>query len=271
MTTYEHILATLAAMADKTVMFPLSDEAACEKILEKFLKEMPWLVLPDGIRAYIGARQAGHFENIEGRGQAYMVYPDESVLKELTKANAADEVEHYVPDGIISCVIGETTNLAEFERKNWKHRHFTALNIHMVQDAILDKVLREQIVDHSKRFEDKYTGRITGKSMDGKMLRAEITNFQNLSTLVLAGVVYKKLGILANREWMEANILPALMEVYPEELAIKTFSFMKVPDEIEERISLHQFGLTDADCDEKLIGIMDDLHAWIHMATMERM
>ena len=158
-----------------------------DKASKSFKKEIPWAVLPDGIRAYIAPRQASHFEDgIDGRG-AWMRYPSAEVLKDLTRESAKRQIKYYVPDSFPKCVIGEETQLWMFDYTNSEHEHYHALKTHLIQDCILDEVLRENLIEAIMRFQDKFVVRCSGQIIDGAELRRQVTLFEELGFIHLLG------------------------------------------------------------------------------------
>ena len=58
----------------------------CEGNMEQFKRELPYCILPDAIRAYLGRREYSHFEiNPEGTDISWYKYPNPEDLKTLTK------------------------------------------------------------------------------------------------------------------------------------------------------------------------------------------
>ena len=83
----------------------------------EFHEELPFVLLPDAIRGYIGPRQASHFEmRPDGTANSWMVFPNEQVLKDLSKETSAELVKYSVEPNIPKCVIGEMSCLRSFEK-----------------------------------------------------------------------------------------------------------------------------------------------------------
>lgn len=219
------------------------------KLDKEFQDEVPYVVLPDGIRAYSGPRPISHFEKTpDGNGVSYMSFPSEEVLKTLSKEKFKDVVKTHYAEGYLPCVIGEKTDIREFDRHNFGHKHYHALRVHMFQDAILDEVLREELIDASLRFQDVFTVRHdTSLKIDGKELRRQVADFERIGFIVLAGIVYERTGIIMNNAWFKAVVEPALQKAYPADLAENTFKYMKLDDATDARITNLQFDLTDED------------------------
>lgn len=227
-------------------------------------EELPFVLLPDAIRMYIGPRQAGHFEmRPERTGCSWMIYPDQDTLKNLTKETAGQLVKYHVEENVPKCVIGEYADIGAFDRRNWGHRHYCSLRIHMLQDYVLDKALREEMIDASNRFSDKFTARHNRAIvMDGNLLRQEIANFEKISFVHLAGKVYESTGILMNQNWFETNVLEALRVAYPADLADNTFRYMRMSDETNRRINMLEFAPTAED--QKSCNLTDDLETLLN-------
>ena len=217
-----------------------------EFVYHKLRKMVPYALLPDAIRCYIGARQASHFEDsADGAENSWMEFPDAATLKILSKENAAELVKFHVIEGIKPCVIGENTNLVEFNQHNLWHPHYIALYAHMVQDCKLDDYLRMKMVDVTDRYDDKFVIRHSGEVIDGKTLREQVSLFEDALFLTVAGMLYRATGTVANRKWFDDVVYEALKKAYPQDLADGTYEFMKMSPELDARISACNFALTD--------------------------
>lgn len=242
----------------------------------EFKHELPFVLLPDGIRAYSGARQMSHFEKTpDGNDVSFMIFPSEETLKKLTKENFKNYVQYKLAANYPSCDIGEESSIEEFDRRNFGHKHYHALRIHMFQDAVLDEILRKELVDVSLRFKNEFTV-YHNRSMkiNGKELRTQIAEFERLGFIKLAGYVYEATGTLMNREWFETNVYPALCEAYPRDLADSTFKYMRLSlnDVTNARITNHEFNLTDEDkalvpMTLDLDTVLNDMYAWAYAET----
>lgn len=223
--------------------------ADATKLEEEFKKLVPFVVLPDAIRAYSGPRPISHFESTpDGNDVSFMTFPSVEVLKTLSKDTFKTDVEFYHADGYLPCVIGEKTDIREFDRHNFGHKYYHALRVHMFQDAILDEVLREELIDASLRFQDIFTVRHdTSIKIDGKELRRQVAEFERIGFIMLAGIVYERTGTVMNNAWFESVVKPALYAAYPADLADNTFKYMKLDDETNARITNLQFSITDED------------------------
>lgn len=215
------------------------------KYLQRLHEELPWVLLPDAICAYTGARPISHFEEeAHGNRISGMVFPSAETLKSLTKDNVYDKIKLFYAGNTV-CAIGENTNLQEFDMQNWSHPHYNALRCHLRQDIALDEMLRNEMIDVSHRFADVYTIKHDGKVLSGSQLRAQIARFQELGFVFLVGKVYEKTGLLLTREWFDNHVLRSLREAYPEDLATSTYSFMRISDELNIRIKALNFDLTE--------------------------
>ena len=254
MLTKQHIGVYTLALAKKLSL------SGNEKLLDsKLQEEIPFVVLPDAIRMYVGARQAGHFEQTpDGTDVGWMIYPSEEELRSLTSENATKIIKHYVPEGFKPCVIGEQSSIKEFTLRNWSHKHFASLRCHLIQDCILDEVLRTYLIDHTNRFKDSFTV-LNNETMeiDGQTLRDQVSKFEELGFLKLAGAVYNSTGILLNQAWFEQNVWPALERVYPKDLAQNTYKYMAISESQNQRICKKNFDLTDSE--KKSVFISQDL------------
>ena len=246
-----------------------------EFVYHKLRKMVPYALLPDAIRRYVGARQASHFEDsADGAENSWMEFPDAATLKILSKENAAELVKFHVIEGIKPCVIGENTNLVEFNQHNLWHPHYIALYAHMVQDCKLDDYLRMKMVDVTDRYDDKFVIRHSGEVIDGKTLRAQVSRFEDLLFLKVAALVYSRTGTVMNARWFEENVYSPLCCVYSQDLADGTFGYMKMSDALDARITKLQFELTDEE--KAAITICSDVEAalaelctWAYWDTKE--
>lgn len=227
---------------------------------QEFMREVPFVVLPDAIRAYSGPRPISHFERTpDDNSVSYMRFPSKEDLKALTKDNFSKLVDFYHAKGYLPCVIGERTDIHEFDRHNFCHKHYHALRAHMIQDAILDEFLREKLIDASLRFQDIFTLRHDPSiKIDGKELRRQVAEFERIGFIMLAGIVYERTGVIMNNAWFDMVVNPSLYKVYPADLAENTLKYMKLDEETESRITNHQFELTDDD--RALVPMAKDLY-----------
>lgn len=265
MVTKQHIALYTKALASK-----MGDT---REFYHRFMDEVPYLVLPDAVRAYIGARQPSHFEiRPDGTDNAWMRFPDEKALKLLTADNAAELIEYHVDDDVPKCIIGETIKLEAFDRLNWGHPHFHSLRIHILQDMVMDKVVCEKMYDTRKRFKDEfYPYYNRSRTMTSKEVREEIGTFERLGFLVAAGNVYRSTGILMNRDWFNRYVFTGLTMAYAEDLAQKTYSFMTISDDVNSRINQCNFELTDEEKaslgSPELLTIMNEMLCDAYLAT----
>ena len=236
-------------------------------------KELPWILLPDAIRMYIGERQAGHFEvSPNKKDVSWMEYPTN--LKALSKENAREKIKFYVVPDIPKCVIGEDTSLETFDQHNWWHTHFHELRTHLQQDIALDNILRNDLIDNKLMYQNVFLLKHKNQVVDGAELRKQVATFEELGFLKLVETFYKRTGILANRAWFDDVVKTALYDAYPEELAANTYKYMVISDEQEERITTHQFAFTNDDLSkpalvspEELENVLNKLYATAYVAT----
>lgn len=264
MITRQHTALTLMCHSNKGTM-------------QTFKHEIPWTLLPDAIRAYSGPRQMSHFEETpDGTDTAWMIFPNEITLGKLSKETFEERVKFYRPDGYPKCVIGEATSLETFDVKNYGHRHYHALRMHMIQDIILDNVLRDELVEVSGRFKDEFRVRWNHQVIDGATLRKQVAMFENLGFIHLAGKVYECTGRLLTNKWFEEYVLEPLKAQYPADLADNTFKYMRLSDEEDARITAKEFELTAADkegfilCDD-LEGILDRMYSQAYFYSAREM
>lgn len=246
---------------------------AKSKTWEAFVNQIPWILLPDAIQMYVGARQPSHFESLpDGKGSAWMVFPTKEELEVYQKDAFQEGINFYVSPNAPKCVIGEQTNLKEFKIRNYAHPQYPYLKTHLIQDCVLDNILRE-LVDVKYRFEDKFIVRHNRSIvLNGTELSQQIAKFEEIGFLHLAGKVAKKCGRILNQEWFE-NVRYALMKVYPEKLLENTLKFMQIPADIDQRISDLDFKLTEKDKSQIIITdnlerVLDEMYAEAYEKTV---
>jgi hypothetical protein len=261
MITLQHSAVTAFAVARKVKDMRMRAEV--------FKEEIPWVLLPDAIRAYTGARQTSHFEKTDNHlDEAWMIFPDKETLKSLNKDNARELVKTYVPAcGYKAAVIGEQTDVRMFDVKNYGHEHYHALRCHMLQDVILDEVLRDRLVNVCERFNNRFTVQHNHTIiLDGQELRSQIALFEQLGFIHLLGKIYEATGMVLDRDWFDHHVYEALLKVYPADLADNTYKYMAISDELNQRIKEHRFELTEEEIasvyiTDDLIGVLDEMYA----------
>ena len=234
--------------------------------VEEFEKQIPYVLIPDAIRRYCGPRPYSHFEETpDGKDISYIHFPLN--LKTLTKENIGNERMHLA-NGYKLCVLGERTHIDKFEQTNGDlpPTYYAGVKKHLVQDVIFDKFIRDEIgLDWSKRFDSMYspeetTGKNIGififsrpvkkpdgqvemieETLDGNGVRKLIADIENQGLYILAYMLHKSYGITANQEWFDKHVKVPLDETYSKDLADGTYQYMKIPEEINRRISQHDW------------------------------
>ena len=220
MITLQHTLTTLFALNGNE---------------DKLDDEIPYVLLPDAIRRYCGPRQYSHFEeHPNNKGEiSWMEYPAD--VKNVNR-EVMDSQSKYLAEGIPPCVLGENTHIETFEEHN-KHlnpKYLAGVKKHLTQDVVFDDFVREQI-DCSKKFDDEFE--FKGKKYDGKGVRKLIADIENQGLYILAYMIHKEYGITANQEWFDKHVKQNLDREYPQDLADGTYQYMKIPEEINRRIT----------------------------------
>lgn len=202
--------------------------------MEKFRSVIPYVLLPDAIRCYTGARQLSHFEvNSDNSDVSWMQFPLD--LKTLNKENVHEVVKSHLADNIKSCCIGETTMIPTFLKYN-KHLpliYHTGVELHLTQDFEYDDFIRNHI-DCSKKYDDIFT--VNGNTFNGKDVRRIIAEVEEDGVAILEQWIYSKYHIGANQEWFKENVYNVICKVYSKELADNTYKYMKIRDDIEVAI-----------------------------------
>lgn len=265
MITKQHIAITVWAMLSKG------------KTMEDIMKTIPYVLLPDAIHMFVGQRQPSHFEKyFEGVRVSWMSFPNEENLKNLSKENMNKPgiIRWHLVEGILPCVIGEETDISEFDYHNDYHKYYHDIRAHLVQDMILDRVLRDVMIDPVDRFVDIFTVRHSGVVINGKELRAQIALFEELGFIKLVGLVYKNTGVLLDKEWFDTYVQKALYDAYGADMAHNTYRFMEISEEVNKRLKAHEFELTQEEKDsvymaEDLDVILDAMYEEAYEATLK--
>ena len=237
--------------------------------IERFRENIPWVLLPDAIRCYTGNREFSHFEIVddlpidtaEEKDISWIEFPEN--LKNLSKDNLPNM---HLSDGINKAVIGTETIISEFHKHNSKHSRYEALRAHLMQDKLLDIVVRT-LIDCSQKYNDEFTVVATSEKIDGKELRKRVSAFEKYGFLHFAKKIYEKTGILINQQWFDENVRSSLEKVYSQDMADKTYKYMSIDPEIERRIANKEFDLTAQDISE--IGLGDDFSSISQPTKME--
>lgn len=217
----------------------MCDILASENVSKR--KNIAALVYPDAIRGYGIPRQVSHFEeDATGKDVSYWSFP--SNMKTLGQE---DIKQHSFKNGhlandIKTCAIGERSDIKTFYERN-KHlpeKMFNGIEAHMKQDIVFDDFIRDKF-DCSDKYNDKFV--VDGKTLDGKEFRKVIGDVEQRGIYVLAHEIYEKTGETINQEWFEKNVHSVLQEEYPQDLADKTFSFMKIDEHVNELITQHDW------------------------------
>lgn len=219
MITLQHTLVSLLAMNGNE---------------EQLKKEIPYILLPDAIRRYMGPRQYSHFEMAhDGSDVSWVEFPVDT--KKISRESLAAAPKHMVAE-VKPCVLGETTNLEAYVQHNGHlpPDYFTGVKKHLIQDCIFDAYVRANI-DCSRMYEDKFV--FDGKEYDGKSIRKVIAEIEEHGVYMLAHMLHEYFGITANQEWFDRVVQPQLYAAYCEDLASGTYQYMKIPEVINERIT----------------------------------
>ena len=263
MITKQHIAITTWAMLSKG------------KSMTEVMKAIPYAVLPDAIRMFVGQRQPSHFERHPHQDEvSWMRFTEGENLKKLSKENLTDFVSWYIAENIPAAVIGEESDLATFDKLNGDLVHYHEIRTHMVQDIILDTVLREQMINPVDRFEDSFTVRHSGVVMNGKELRSQVALFEELGFIKLVGLVYEATGVLLDKEWFDTYVQQALYDAYPADMAHNTYRFMKISEEVNQRLKAHNFEFTQEEKEsvymaENLEEILNVMYETAYEATFK--
>lgn len=137
-------------------------------------------------------------------------------------------------------VIGEKTHIEIFEETNkyLPSQYYNVVKKHLVQDVIFDEFVREQI-DCSDKYNDNFY--FNGKLLNEQEVRKLIANIEMEGFEILAYIIYMARGITTNQAWFDKTVRTTLENVYPQELVDSTYNYMKIPEELDKRITKHDF------------------------------
>lgn len=243
----------------------LDSQGRVDQFDDLFVRDIPWVLLPDAIRAFSGPRQTSHFETLPDRtDNGWMEFPLPQILKGLTKENFATQVNFYLPqDGWRKAVIGEETLMEQFYQHNWSHPFAAQLAAHLLQDRVLDATIRE-MVDCSGRFNDTFAPSHNKEwRLNGQMLRQHIATFESEGFLYLVREIKKSTsgGLVIDKDWVEEYVQTALYLSYPKDLAANTLKFMGVSEEQNDRIHAGDFQLQHIPICEDVEGTLALMYA----------
>lgn len=224
----EHLLATFLAM-------DMNEEA--------FIKEAPYVALPDAIRMYTKNRQLSHFEKTsDGEDISWLEFPAEvSTINQQAIDACTKHLGNHKP-----AVIGDETSLAEFTKHN-KHLpedYYRGCFRHLCQDISFDDYIR-MYNDCSLKHEDKFKNKLTGETYTGAEFRKHVTELEQLGYFVLAKIAKEQAGITANNAWVQSFVIPALAAIYPKELLDNTCKFLVIDETYDNLISNGDFRKID--------------------------
>lgn len=201
-------------------------------------------IYPDAVRAYTRNREYTHFEqSADGTSVSYIKFPKDMKMDQIGINKILQHDAHLVSD-IKPCAIGELTNISAFYEHN---SHLDSemkrgIEYHLEQDMVFDDVVRNEF-DCSLKYDDVFVR--DGLTINGKQLRSDIADIEQHGIYVLAHRLYQEQGMTANQEWLEQNVQPLLVEQYGDDLAGKTYSFMRIREDMNQLITEHDWSKLD--------------------------
>lgn len=218
--------------------------------IDKFEKELPYLLYPDAIRKYSIPRQYSHFEKpIGSKDVTWLKFPKD--IKEITQEKVDAFLEKIPKEEKKVFSMGDVTNLSAFEQKNrhLKPDYFFGVKKHLIQDKIFDKFVRTKI-DDSRKKEDVYF--FNNKKLNGKQIRKVIDNIEETGLYMLSYMIYWMYGETTNQAWFDEHVKKVLDRQYPKDLSRSTYKYMKIPEELNKKITQHDWsgvkdGVLDTD------------------------
>lgn len=201
------------------------------------------VVYPDAIRAYTKVRGYSHFEvGDDEEDRSYMKFPCSMKADQEEVSSLLNKFGHLAHKEQV-CAIDNLTGEQGVElciQKNSTLDDVTLWGIvcHLRQDTVFDDFIRE-VIDCSRMKEDIYV--VEGKTLNGKELRGLIHSIEMHGIYALAKRLYLKTNMTINNTWLKTYIERSLKNSYNEELADKTFSYMKIDEDINDYISNHDW------------------------------
>lgn len=225
MTTVEHIIITYLGLMES------SDNPEKE-----FYEEIPYTLLPDSLRYYLGKRQPTHFEKTDAGDSSWYEFP--SKLKDLDKEKALEQ-SMYISENIKEAALGEYIDIEKYKEKNNLPIiiHENILK-HFEEDTCHDKFIRS-IIDTKDKDKDIYY--FEGKEYSGKEIRKIIADISTYGQYVLAAYAWFNYNITINQEWYDKYAKKAIYDAYPQDMAENTCKYFTIREDINEYITNHDF------------------------------
>ena len=279
MITMQHTLITIFSALELERIKRLKQGQVLSKdeintIVDNITKEIPQVLLVDALRKYFEDRAPGHFEkNSDGTDTSYMHYPTD--IKAVDKESIRNEIIYKAP-GYRACLLGEDINIEKFEETNadLPEDIYTGVLKHLTQDRIFDEWIRHGAgFDCSGKYDSMYSseettpknigryifrkpiktpdGRIEWDSkediVDGSKFRAMVADIEQYGVYVLAAMLNKYYGITTNQKWFDEHIKPSLERDYSQDLADGTYGYMKIRQDLDEKITNHDWSDIEKD------------------------
>ena len=195
--------------------------------IEKFSNEIPYVLLPDAIRTYLGERPLSHFEENPDNNDISW-YEFTYCYLNLTKEKALQQPKHLADITKKSC-LGEKSHIEEFLKRNDK----LPLNIkegiltHLIQDYFFDMWIRS-LISYDNKYEPNAVFYFQGLSYSSEEIRKIIFELEEYGFYLLSYYCYEKFGIVTNQEWFDKVVKPSLKKEFPNDLVESTYKYMKI-------------------------------------------
>lgn len=219
-----------------TLQHSLCDLIKLNGSIDKFIKEVSFVLLPDAIRAYLGDRQLSHFEeNPDNDDISWYQFPMEYF--NLTREKALKFPKHLAYISKKSC-LGEKSHIEEFLKRNEN----LPLNIkegiltHLIQDYFYDMWVRN-LISFDNKYEPNAVFYFQGLDYNSDQIRKIIFELEEYGFYLLAHYCYEKYGIITNQEWFDKVVKKALDNEFPKDLVESTYKYMKINQKINEWIT----------------------------------
>ena len=134
-------------------------ETKSENFEEKLRRDLPWLIMPNAIlHKGVSLKESHSKMSLDQKKITTIVFPENLEKEPVEKvsinmrAKSVDSKEKKeTPMTEIFCEI----NLNEFDKYNWSHPMYCTIRSHLVQDALLQNVIRYKVLNSDENKTEK--------------------------------------------------------------------------------------------------------------------
>ena len=221
---------------------------------------IPWLLLPEAISDYSVLARAARFERAVpeySKDYPWMVFPNQEDLCKIKAQGIKEAIEYHIPEEVYySYAVPERTCIDHFDCHNFVHHSYHDLRCFFIYNHVFDDMIRKMINIRMRASNMYY---INGSNVGEECLNSEelvgyVEQFNWLAAIYLAGLFYKKTGVLMDKEWFESIMKNAFEKSnYPEAMKECILKKVQMPDWVAERIEEVDFDITREDCNTVII------------------